>query len=93
MFKDGRRNVHNEEQSDRSSVVRDDYIQSVQQIFVKDGAAQFQNFCVNFHKLHVLFSTKLSQLGYAITSFAQDGFQKCSGVYTKYRERLGFDFF
>jgi hypothetical protein len=31
--------------------------------FVKDGASQFQNFCVNYHKFHALVSTTLSQLG------------------------------
>jgi hypothetical protein len=30
---------------------------------VKDGASQFQNFRVNFHKFHALFSMRLSQLG------------------------------
>jgi hypothetical protein len=30
--------------------------------FVKEGASQFQNFRVNFHKFHVLFSMKLSEL-------------------------------
>jgi hypothetical protein len=29
--------------------------------FVKDSATQFQNFHVNFHKLHSLFSKRLSQ--------------------------------
>jgi hypothetical protein len=50
-----------------SKVVR--HLQSVMSLFkVKDGASQFQNFRVNFHKFHALFSTRLSQLGYAITS-------------------------
>jgi hypothetical protein len=31
MFKDGRTNVHNEEQSDQPSVVSDDLVQSVDQ--------------------------------------------------------------
>jgi hypothetical protein len=34
---------------------------------VKEGASQFQDFRVNFHKFHALFFTRLSQLGYAIT--------------------------
>jgi hypothetical protein len=42
--------------------------------FVKYGALQFQNFCVDFHTFHVLFSMKLSQIGWAIIGFAQDGF-------------------
>jgi hypothetical protein len=28
---------------------------------VKDGTSQFQNFRVNFHKFHALFSMRLSQ--------------------------------
>jgi hypothetical protein len=31
--------------------------------FMKDGSSQLQNFRVNFHKYHALFSTRLSQLG------------------------------
>jgi hypothetical protein len=31
--------------------------------FMKDGASQFQNFHVNFHKFNAPFSTRLSQLG------------------------------
>jgi hypothetical protein len=27
--------------------------------FVKDGASQLQNFCVNFHKFHALFCIKI----------------------------------
>jgi hypothetical protein len=42
--------------------------------FVKDGASQLQNFRVNFHTFQVLFYTRLSQIDYAITSFAQYGF-------------------
>jgi hypothetical protein len=44
--------------------------------FVKDGASQFQNYHVNFHKFQALFSMKLSQLSYAVTRFEQDGFRK-----------------
>jgi hypothetical protein len=54
-------------------------------IFVKDGDSQFQNVRVIFHKFHALFSTRLSQLVYAITSFEQDEFGKCSWVLTKRR--------
>jgi hypothetical protein len=42
--------------------------------FVKDGNSEFQNFRVNFCTFHAPFSTRLSQIGQAITSFAQDGF-------------------
>jgi hypothetical protein len=37
--------------------------------FVKDGAGQFQNFCVNFHKFRALFSAKLSLLGWTFWKF------------------------
>jgi hypothetical protein len=47
----------------RPSVVSEDLVQNVTKKFVKDGALQFQNFRVNFHKFHALFSTRLSQLG------------------------------
>jgi hypothetical protein len=84
MLKDGRTNVHGEERSDGPVVVSDDDVQIVDQKFEKDSASQFQNFHVNFHNFHALFSTRFSQLGQATTSFAQEGFRKCS----KRRERL-----
>jgi hypothetical protein len=31
-------------------------------LIVKDGASQFQNFCLNFHKFNALLCTGLSQL-------------------------------
>jgi hypothetical protein len=49
---------------------------------VKDRASQFQNFPMNFHKFHALFSMRLSLIGYAATSFAQDCFRKYSWVHT-----------
>jgi hypothetical protein len=67
---------HNEEQSEWSSGVSVDLVQSVGQKFVKGGASQFHKFRVNLHKFHALFSMRLSQLDQAITSFAQDGFRK-----------------
>jgi hypothetical protein len=63
MFKDGRTNVHDEERSGRPSVVSDGLVQSVDKNFVKDSTSQFQNFHVNFHTFHALFSTGLSQIG------------------------------
>jgi hypothetical protein len=54
-------NVHDEERSGRPSVVND-LVQSVdKKKFTKDGVSQFQNFRVDFHKFHALFSTRLSQ--------------------------------
>jgi hypothetical protein len=45
------------------SVVSDNIVQSVEQKSEKDSASQFQNFHVNFHKFHALFSTRLSEFG------------------------------
>jgi hypothetical protein len=67
----------------RPSIVSDDLVHSVE-----GGASEFQNFHVNFCKFHTLFSIRLLQFGLAITSTAQDGFQKCSRVCTKRREWL-----
>jgi hypothetical protein len=74
MFRDGRTNVHYEEWRGLPSVVNDDLVKVLTKIFVKDGASQFQNFHVNFHKYHALFSMRLLQLDWTITSFVQDGF-------------------
>jgi hypothetical protein len=57
---------------------------------MKDGASQFQNFRVNFHRFHALFFTRLSQLGYARTSFAQTWFRKCSWERTNIENVVGF---
>jgi hypothetical protein len=49
---------------DQPSVVSDEIVQSFdQKNLVKEGASQFQNFHVNFHKFHLLLSMRLSQLG------------------------------
>jgi hypothetical protein len=53
--------------------------------FVKDSVSQFQNFHLNYHKFHALFSRRLSQLGYAITSFAQDGLNILTGAHKMWR--------
>jgi hypothetical protein len=46
------------------TVVSDDLVQTVEtKKFVKDGSSQFQNFHVNFHKFHPLFSMRILQLG------------------------------
>jgi hypothetical protein len=63
---------------------------------VKDGVSQFQNLLLNFHTFHALFSTRLSQIGQAITSFVQDGFSNneelMEGVKTWLRSMVA-DFF
>jgi hypothetical protein len=59
----GEKNVHDEERSGQPPVVSDDLVQSVDKISVKDGASQFQNFRVNFHTFHAMFSTRLSETG------------------------------
>jgi hypothetical protein len=66
MFKNGRTDVHGEEGSGRPPVVRVILFKMLTKKFVKDGASKFQNFHVNFHKFHALFSTRLSLLGYAV---------------------------
>jgi hypothetical protein len=63
MFKDGQTNVHNVEQSVQPPVVCDDLIQSVNQKSAKDGSSKHQNFHVNFHIFHILFTTRITQLG------------------------------
>jgi hypothetical protein len=46
MFKDGRTNVHNEEQSGQSSAVSDDLVQSVdQKICGRQGATTSKHLC------------------------------------------------
>jgi hypothetical protein len=48
----------------RPSVVSGDPFQSVDQKSCgRRGLHKFQNFRVNFHKIHALFSTRFSQLG------------------------------
>jgi hypothetical protein len=61
----------------RPAVVSDDLLQSVAKKIVKDGASQFQNFRVNFHKFYPLFSTTVLQFGQASKRFAHE-FRKCS---------------
>jgi hypothetical protein len=64
--------------------------------FVKDGASQFQNFHVNIHMFHSLFSARISQIGQAVTTFAQDGFNSneelMEGVKT-WLSSMAVDFF
>jgi hypothetical protein len=60
LSKNGWINVHHEQQSGRPPAVSDDLVQIVDQKTVKDGASQFQNFHMNFHKFHALLSTRLS---------------------------------
>jgi hypothetical protein len=62
VFKDERANVRDEERSCRPTVVSDDLVQSVDQQICEKGLSQFQNVRVNFHKFHVIFSTRLSEL-------------------------------
>jgi hypothetical protein len=61
MFKDGRTNVHDEERSGRPAASCSE-LKLLTKKFVKDGASQFRNFYMNFHKFHQLFSTRLTQL-------------------------------
>jgi hypothetical protein len=64
MFRGGRRtDVHEEERIGRPSVLSDELVKVSNKQSVKGGASQFQNFHVNSHKLHEVFSARLSQLG------------------------------
>jgi hypothetical protein len=60
--------------------------------FVKESASQFQNFHVNFQKFHALFSMRLLQLGYDITSFVQDEFRKYTRLHKMQRMALALTF-
>jgi hypothetical protein len=48
------------------SVVSDELVQNAdkkKKKIVKEVTSRLQNFCVNFHKFHALFSMRFSQLG------------------------------
>jgi hypothetical protein len=92
MFKDGRTNIHDEEWSGRSSVVIDDHAQIVDKKIVKDGALQFQNFLLNFHKLHWLFSMRLShsRVSQILRKMASEN---AHGWAQNAENGLGFDFY
>jgi hypothetical protein len=47
---------------------------------MEDGASQFQNFGVNFHKFHALFSTRLSQtrLPQALRKMTSENADRCA---------------
>jgi hypothetical protein len=76
----GRTDVHDEEPSGRPSVVSENLVQSERRRFT------ISEFSLNFHKFRARFPASLSHLGAAVTSFAQDGFRKCSWMRTKRRE-------
>jgi hypothetical protein len=59
MFKDGRTNVHDEEQSGQPCVASDDLVQSADQ---RISERQCPNLHMNFPKVHALFSMRLSQV-------------------------------
>jgi hypothetical protein len=74
----GRTNVHDKSEVVGHLQLSDNIVEVLSdQNFVKYGASQIQKFHVNFHKFHSVFSKRFSQLGYSVTSFAQDGFRKC----------------
>jgi hypothetical protein len=85
MLKDGRRSDQDKAAGHQQWVI---LFNVLNKEFVKDGSSQFQNYLVSFHKFHSLFSTRLWQLGWAITSSAQDRFRNCSWVRIKLREWL-----
>jgi hypothetical protein len=59
--------------------------------FVKFGASQFQDFRVNFHKFHTLFSERLSQLGYhkVLPKMGSENVHRCA---QNAENGFGFDF-
>jgi hypothetical protein len=60
---------------------------------MEDGATQFENFYVNFHKFHSLFYMRLSQLGWAITCFVQGEFERMlTGAHKMQRMALALTF-
>jgi hypothetical protein len=84
----GRTNGYDAERNGQLFAVSDDLVQSERWRFT------ISEISCEFHKFRALLSTGLSQLGYAIKSFAQDGFRKCSRVRTKRREwSASVDFF
>jgi hypothetical protein len=59
----GRTNVCDEKRSGGPAICSERWLKVLINKSVKDGASQFQNFHVNFHKFQALFSKRLSQLG------------------------------
>jgi hypothetical protein len=58
---------------------------------LKDGASQFQNFCVNFHKFHTPFSMRLSQakLSQILCKMVSENAHRCP---QNTENGFGFDF-
>jgi hypothetical protein len=56
------------------SVLSDELDQSVEQKICERWCFTISELSCEFLQFHALLSTRLSQLGYAITSFPQDGF-------------------
>jgi hypothetical protein len=90
MFEDGQTNVHDEERSGRSAICSEwcFFSKCWPKNLWKTALHNFQNFRESFRKFHTLFSRSLLKFGYAITSFAQEGFRKYSWLCTKRREWL-----
>jgi hypothetical protein len=79
------------EEVGRPSVASDDLVQSVEQKFVKNLASQFQNFPLNFHKLHTLFSMRLSQARLSQVSRKMDS-ENADGCAHDAENGFGFEF-
>jgi hypothetical protein len=88
MFKDGQRNVNDEEQSGWPSAVSDDLVQSIDQKICERRTPTISELMCEFPQFYALLSMRFLQLIWALTSFVQDGFQKCSQVHTDHREWL-----
>jgi hypothetical protein len=75
------------------SAGHEDLVQSVDKKICERQRFTISELSCEFTQISLLFTMRLLQLGYTITSFAQDGFQKCSWVCTKCIDWLQLDFF
>jgi hypothetical protein len=86
-FKDGRTNVHDEDRNGRLPVVSDNLVQSVDQKNCERRRFTISELSREFPQMScTLLYDITARLGYH--KFEQDGFQKCSWVFTKHGEWL-----
>jgi hypothetical protein len=81
----GQTNAHNEEQSGMI------LFKTLTKKFVKDGALQFQKFCVNFAQFYALVSMRLFRLG-CLKFCAQSVLRMFTGVHKMQRMVLALPF-
>jgi hypothetical protein len=80
MCKDERTDIHDEERSGQPFITSDGFFKLPNKKIVKDGASQFQNFRVNFHKVHALLSMRLSQarLSQVLRKMGSENVHRCA---------------